>query len=82
MKMLMKRGMALLMALVLIVGFVPATVFTAAASTVDYKYAGNYIYNWGTRGEVATFLSPNAEAFYDDRGISYSDLAALDGSAN
>lgn len=81
MKALMKRSMALLLALILIVGFVPATIFTANAATVDYKYSGDYIYNWGTREVVATFLSPNAEAFYDENNVSYYELAALSGSA-
>lgn len=40
-----------------------ATGYTSA-SDVKYQYHGDYISNWGARGEVATFLSPNAEKFY------------------
>ena len=41
-----------------------ATGYTSA-SDVEYQYhEGKYISNWGARGEVATFLSPNAEKFY------------------
>ena len=42
-----------------------ATGYTSAAD-VKYQYhtSKNYISNWGARGELATFLSPNAEKFY------------------
>ena len=62
----MKRGAALLMALVLCLSLLPVTRAAAADAAVEYVYdsTGKYIYNWGTRGEVATSLSPNAEAFY------------------
>ncbi len=53
-----------------------------AAGNVDYVYAGTYIKNWGIRGELATFLSPNAEEFYDDNNITLDELLALDGSSN
>ena len=36
-----------------------------SASDVVYQKTGNYIANWGARGEVATFLSTYAEDFYD-----------------
>ena len=78
-KNIMKRGLALLLTLILIVGFIPADVIAASTATVEYRYDGNYIYNWGKRGEVATFLSPKAEEFYEN--TSYSELAALSGSA-
>ena len=63
----MKRVLSLLLALVICIGFAPAFGLDANAATssdVNYVYDGKYIYNWGTRGEVATFLSPNAEDFY------------------
>ena len=64
----MKRGLAMFLTLAMIftfcITFAPAFSVDASAAEVDYKYSGKYIYNWGTRGEVATFLSPNAEAFY------------------
>ena len=34
------------------------------SSDVEYRKSGSYIYNWGARGEDATFLSPNAISFY------------------
>jgi hypothetical protein len=34
------------------------------ASDVVYKKSGNYIANWGARGEDATFLSTYAQSFY------------------
>ena len=43
---------------------------------------GKYVYNWGTREEEATFLSPNAEQFYKDNNVTYDELAALAGSSN
>lgn len=38
-----------------------------SASDVVYQYhtSKNYISNWGARGDVCTFLSPNAQAFYN-----------------
>ena len=33
-------------------------------SDVKYNYSGNYVYNWGYRGETVTFLSPMAVSFY------------------
>lgn len=88
MKHLMKRGFALLMALIMVLGLLPAMSFAVAAeeSIVNYQYAyvndtySNVIKNWGTRGELATFLSPNAEAFYAE--TSLEELAALSGSAD
>ena len=77
-----KRGLALLMAFVLCIGLMPAIELTANAANVDYRYSGSYIYNWGTRKEEATFLSPNAEKFYQDNSVTYDELAALAGSSN
>ncbi|MBE6750502.1 MAG: hypothetical protein E7560_05000 [Ruminococcaceae bacterium] len=78
MKRILKHGMALLLAVVLCVSLMPTAHFAADAATVDYVYSGDYIYNWGTRGETATFLSPNAEAFYTGNN-KYDDLSALAG---
>lgn len=67
MKKLMKSSFALLLVLVITLTLLPAMQIGASAATssdVNYVYSGNYIYNWGERGEVATFLSPNAEDFY------------------
>ena len=62
----------------LVVGSVPA-----GADSVNYVYSSNgkYIYNWGHRETTATFLSPNAEKFYQDNKITYDDLSALTGSS-
>lgn len=85
MKHLIKRSAAFLMALVLILSLLPGIQLTADAATVDYQYGStskysNIIKNWGTREEVATFLSPNAEKFYSD--TTYEELIAKDGSSN
>ena len=75
----LKRSLSMFMVLVMLVAFVPALSLGASAAEVDYKYNGSYIYNWGTRGTVATFLSPNAEDFYEDNNTSYSELSSLSG---
>ena len=76
----MKRTLAWLLVLVMLVATVPALILHAdAAGNVDYVYSGKYIYNWGTRGTVATFLSPNAEEFYEDNNTSYNELSSLSG---
>ncbi len=83
MKQLMKKGMSLLLAFVLILGLVPAISLTADAATVEYRYSSKgYIYNWGTREEVATFLSPNAESFYTKNNVTLESLSDLSGSSD
>lgn len=76
----MKRSMALLLALVLCLSLMPAMVVHVDAATVNYVYdsSGKYIYNWGTRGTTATFLSPKAEAFYTGSN-TYDTLSTLAG---
>ena len=64
MKFTNKRLLALFMALVMCVGVLSVIILPAQAETVEYVYAGSYIKNWGVRGTVATFMSPNAEKFY------------------
>ena len=79
----MKRGLALFIVLVMCVSFVPVLHLNANASEVNYVYSSQgYIYNWGTRGTVATFLSPNAEDFYEDNNTSYEELSSYSGSDN
>ena len=73
----MKRSLALFLALMMCLAFLPALFLGTSAAEVTYKYNGKYIYNWGTRGEVATFLSPNAEKFYADD--PYDELVAYTG---
>ena len=81
MRSLTKRSLAWLTSLLLFVSlFSSLIVLPAEAATVDYVYSGNYVYNWGTREEVATFLSPMAEAWYDKNNTSYEELSALQGS--
>ncbi len=83
MKTLTKRSLAWLTSLLLFVSlFSSLIVLPAEAATVDYVKSGNYVYNWGTREEVATFLSPMAEAWYDKNNTDYAELSALSGSAS
>ncbi len=81
MKDLMRRGIALVLALLICIGLMPnlTLVSAAAGALVDYQYgSGQVIKNWGTRGEVATFLSPNAGAFYTGNN-TYDILSAYAG---
>ena len=77
---IIKRSLALLLALVLCLSLMPAALVHVEAATVNYVYdsTGKYIYNWGTRGTTATFLSPKAEAFYSGKN-TYDTLSALAG---
>lgn len=84
---ILKKTLAILLVAVLLVGTLPGICFVANAATVNYQYGsvagyGNIIKNWGTRGELATFLSPNAEAFYEEQGVSYEELSVQAGSSN
>lgn len=85
MNQIMKKSLSMLMALLMIFSLFAGLQIPADAATVDYQYGSttaysNVIKNWGTRGELATFLSPNAEEFYDD--TSYESLSAKAGSAD
>ena len=66
-----KRGLALLMAIVMCISLLPALHLDADAAS--------YVYNWGVRGVTAEELSASAENFYVDEGYSYDQLAALSG---
>ncbi len=82
MKKFTKRSLAWLASLMLFVSlFASLIVVPAQAATVNYVYSGNYVYNWGERDELATFLSPMAEDFYDTNGVEYAALASLSGSS-
>ena len=77
-----KRGLSLVLTLVLCFSMVPGVALVADAATVNYVTGnvdnlGGVVYNWGKRGTTATFLSPMAEEFYAD--TDYYDLAALSG---
>ena len=77
----MKRSLAMFIVVIMFISLVP--VFSIGVSAADdfYTYNGKYIYNWGTRVTVATFLSPNAEKFYNDNNTSYDELSAYSGSS-
>ncbi len=81
MKRVMKRSLAMLMALMMSVSVFFGVDLSTQAANVDYTYAGNYILNWGERGTDATFLSQNAEKFYADNNTSYMELASFSGSS-
>ena len=82
MKKMTKRSLAWLASLMLLVTiFASVIVLPAEAATVNYVYSGNYVYNWGQREELATFLSPMAEDFYADNNVTYTTLASLSGSS-
>ncbi|MBQ8320559.1 MAG: endonuclease [Clostridia bacterium] len=57
-----------------------ATNYTAAED-VEYKKSGNYLLNWGARGETCVFLSPNAKTFYSEQQ-SYSVLSKTSGGSS
>ena len=79
----MKRSVALLMVMALCLAFVPVLHLNANAADVNYVYSSNgkYIYNWGTRGATATFLSPNAEDFYTGAN-TYDVLSTYSGGTS
>lgn len=83
----MKRGLALLLVMVISIAFIPVFKLDASAagtsSDVSYVYdsTGKYIYNWGARGEAATFLSPNAEDFYTGNN-TYAILSSYAGGTS
>ena len=91
MKDLAKRGLSMLMALCICVSLLSGISLTVFATpTVEYVTGTatdpngkvlreNVIYNWGLRGETATFLSPNAVDFYEEKGVGYGDLLTYAG---
>jgi len=82
MKTTQKRLLAVLSALMLMVSVLGSLiVLPVQAATVNYVYSGNYVYNWGEREELATFLSPMAEDFYAGNSVSYDELSVLSGSS-
>ncbi len=83
MKQYTKRIISLLLSLTMLVSLISGlSLLPVQAATVDYVTSGSYVYNWGVRETVATFLSPMAEDFYADNNITYEDLAALSGSSS
>lgn len=82
MKIIMKKSISIILAFVLCFSVSFGISITVSADYVDYAYSGDYIYNWGERGEIATFLSQNAESFYKENNTSYELLSALSGSSS
>ena len=83
MKKFSKRSLAWLASLMLFISLLASlVVLPAEAATVTYVKDGKYVYNWGQRDELATFLSPMAEDWYDENNAVYDQLAALSGSSN
>ena len=80
MKQNLNRIVSVVLVLVLCIGLLSGLSTHAQAATVDYVYSGDYIYNWGQREETATFLSPNAQNFYQENQVRYEELATLSGS--
>ena len=82
MKIFNKRSLAWITSLLMVVSLFSAViVLPAEAATVDYVKSGKYVYNWGTREEVATFETPMAESWYQKNNTSYEKLSALSGSS-
>lgn len=79
MKILNKRSLAWLTSLLMLVSLFSAVVVLPVEAAVDYVYSGSYVYNWGTRETVATFMSPMAEAWYSKNNTDYEELSALNG---
>ena len=83
MKILNKRLLGWLTSVLMLLSiFASVIVLPAEAATVDYVYSGSYVYNWGQRETVATFLSPMAEEWYEENNTSYEELSALSGSSS
>lgn len=67
---------------------VPMQAFGATTSTgytraedVQYVTSGQYIYNWGARGETATFLSKYAQSFYTGN-YTFANLSKVNGGSS
>ena len=80
MKIFAKRSVSIILTFVICFGFIFGVKTPTQAATVDYVKLGKYVYNWGTREVVATFLSPMAIEFYEDNNVTYAELAALSGA--
>ena len=77
-----KRYISILLILAICIGFLSGVTLHVEAASVDYVITNDgYIYNWGVRGELATFLSPKAEEYYTKHSVSYASLSSLSGSA-
>jgi len=88
MKNLARRGLSLLLVLVMCLSLLPAIQTPAEAAVQNVTYVtgstsqySNIIKNWGKRGETATFLSQNAAAFYTGDN-TYANFSAMDGATS
>ena len=84
-----KRILSAVLVVLLCVSLLSGLSFAAPVNYLDVNYQTgnpegfqNVILNWGQRGTVATFLSPNAIDFYEENHVTYSQLAQLAGSSN
>ena len=81
-----KRSVSLLLALVMVVSMFAGLTLTVSAAQptsaaeVNYVKSGNYVYNWGKRDTVATFLTTYANSYYTG-DYTYEKLYALSGSS-
>lgn len=76
MKQLCKRSLAVLLLLVMLVGYFSGITIRASAAS--------YTYNWGTREDVADqadFTRSTAEEWYAAEGTSYEELCQYTGSS-
>ena len=90
MKNLLKRMSAVLLALFIVISLLPATLPAAQAATgtgytsaadVQYVKNGQYVANWGARGEVCVFLSSYAQNFYTGSN-TFEALSQLTGGSS
>ena len=80
MKITFKKSLAVILSLVMCVSVLfgmNLTIFAAESNVVNYVYDGTKVYNWGQRGDTATFLSPMALDFYADNNISLDALLTV-----
>ena len=74
MKYQFKRGLSLMLVLVMVI-----SLLSGLTINVD---AASYSYNQGQRGVTATSLTESAEDFYAEWGTTYEILSALSGSSS
>ena len=86
MKNIAKRGFSMLLVLAMIVSLFAGMTLTASAAQptsaaeVSYVTSGKYVYNWGKRDTVATFLTTYAQEYYTGN-YTYEKLSALSGNS-
>lgn len=73
MKYQFKRGLSMMLVLVMVISLLSGLSITVEAAT--------YSYNQGQRGTVATSLTSAAEAFYAKNSVTYETMSALPGSS-